>query len=62
MGYSLQAALNPADGFRQGFVIVGLVTVIGGMLGLWLINPKADRERLARSVREPNMSVAQAVA
>jgi len=62
MGYSLQAALEPAEGFRQGFVIVGLITLIGGMLGLWLINPKADRDRLARSVHEPDVSVRQVTA
>lgn len=60
MGYSLQAALSPADGFRQGFIIVGLVTLIGGVLGLWLINPRADRERLAKSVGEPALAAARA--
>ena len=47
MGYSLEG-VPAADGFREGFLIVGAVTMIGGLLGLWLINPKADRERLAR--------------
>jgi MFS family permease len=59
MGYSLQAAATPADGFREGFVIVGIVTLIGGLLGVWLINPKADRERLAKSVAEPALVVAK---
>jgi MFS family permease len=62
MGYSLQAAATAADGFRQGFVIVGLVTLIGGLLGLWLINPKADRERLAKSAHEPALVLAKATA
>ena len=62
MGYSLQAALTPADGFRQGFIIVGLVTLAGGALGLWLINPKADRERLARPAQEPALAPAKATA
>jgi len=62
MGYSLQGALSPVDGFRQGFVIVGVVTLIGGALGLWLINPQADRERLARSVDKPALAAAQATA
>lgn len=52
MGYSLQNAFTAADGFRQGFVIVGVVTLIGGLLGVWLINPKADRERLAKWASE----------
>ena len=60
MGYSLQGALSPADGFRQGFVIVGLVTLIGGAFGLWLINPQADRARLAKSVQEPALAAAAA--
>jgi MFS transporter, ACS family, D-galactonate transporter len=47
MGYSLEG-VPAADGFREGFLIVGAVTMIEGLLGLWLINPKADRERLAR--------------
>jgi hypothetical protein len=46
MGYSLEG-VHAADGFRQGFLIVGAVTLMGGLLGLWLINPKADRQRLA---------------
>ncbi len=59
MGYSLQAAVTPADGFREGFVIVGIVTLIGGLLGLWLIDPKADRERLAKSVAAPVLVAAE---
>jgi len=33
MGYSLQFAANSAAGFQQGFLIVGAITAIGGLLG-----------------------------
>jgi len=62
MGYSLQAATTPVDGFREGFVVVGIVTLIGGLLGVWLINAKADRERLAKSVAEPKLVAVKAPA
>ena len=61
MGYSLEG-VPAADGFRQGFLIVGAVTLIGGLLGPWLINPKADRERLAlraQSAADPARSSLQ---
>ena len=48
MGYSLEGAVTPNAGFTQGFILVGVITAIGGLLGVFLINPKADRERLAR--------------
>ena len=60
MGYSLQLAANSADGFQQGFLIVGAVTAIGGLLGVWLIDPKADRERLARCATEAKIVPAEA--
>ena len=52
MGYSLQNAVSAPDGFRDGFLVVGAVTLIGGLIGIWLINPKADRERLAAWARQ----------
>jgi MFS family permease len=62
MGYSLQAAATPAAGFQQGFWIVGLITAAGGLLGLWLIDPKTDRERLVRQASESNIAPAAATA
>lgn len=48
MGYSLQNAFTAAAGFRESFIVVGVVTLIGVR---W-INPKADREPLAKWASE----------
>jgi MFS family permease len=45
MGYAVQWAGGGGAGYRNGFLILGAFTAIGGVIGLWLINPEFDRSR-----------------
>ena len=48
MGMVVDVGTNTADGFRTGFMIAGVLVVIGALIGLLLINPEADIARFAR--------------
>jgi len=52
MGMVVDVGTNTAEGFRTGFMIAGVLVIIGALIGLLLINPEADIERFAR--REPS--------
>jgi len=46
MGYAVQAGNASArDGYLVGFGILGVATLVGGLIGFWLIDPEADRVR-----------------
>ena len=57
MGMVVDVGTNTADGFRTGFMIAGVLVVIGALIGLLLINPEADIARFARRETPPMRAV-----
>ncbi len=43
MGMLVDVGAKPAAGFGTGFIIAGAVMACGGLAGLLLMNPEADR-------------------
>ncbi len=43
----IQNAATPLAGYEQGYVILGMLLLAGGIIGLLFINPERDRKRLA---------------
>jgi hypothetical protein len=58
MGMVVDVGTNTADGFRTGFMIAGVLVIIGALIGLLLINPEADIARFARREDAPMRPVA----
>jgi hypothetical protein len=58
MGLIIDAVPNSADGFRMAFLDAGLCVVAAGLVSLALINPGADRGKLA----DPEKSSAAEIA
>jgi MFS family permease len=48
MGKIVDVGANAAEGFRAGFVMAGVLVVVGALLGFLLIDPERDIRRLAR--------------
>ncbi|MBS0521948.1 MAG: MFS transporter [Proteobacteria bacterium] len=48
MGHIVDVGANPAQGFRHGFLLAGLLIVAGGVIAMVLINPQADLARFRR--------------
>jgi MFS transporter, ACS family, D-galactonate transporter len=48
MGSVIEGAATAAEGYSLGFTICGVVTVIGGVVGVLFLRPEAERARLAR--------------
>ena len=48
MGHIVDVGVNPAQGFRDGFLFAGLFIVVGGVLAMLLINPESDLARFRR--------------
>jgi hypothetical protein len=46
MGSMVQNATVPLDGFHDGFVICGVVMLVGGIVGLTFMRPERDAQRL----------------
>jgi MFS transporter, ACS family, D-galactonate transporter len=47
MGSIVDGAASAAEGYSNGFVICGLVTLAGGLVGLAFLNPERERAALA---------------
>lgn len=47
MGSMIQNAATPIAGYEQGYVILGILLLAGGIIGLLFIRPERDRKRLA---------------
>jgi MFS family permease len=48
MGHIVDVGANPAQGFRDGFMLAGLLVAIGGLVAMLLINPERDLARFRR--------------
>jgi MFS family permease len=48
MGWVVQNAATPVAGYERGYVILGVLMIVGGLIGLIFIRPEADKVRLAR--------------
>jgi ACS family D-galactonate transporter-like MFS transporter len=47
MGWVIQHAATPLQGYELSFAILGVLLLAGGIVGLLFIRPEADRKRLA---------------
>jgi len=47
MGSMIENAATPLAGYEQGYTILGVLLIAGGVIGLLFIRPEADRKRLA---------------
>ena len=48
MGTTVEHAATVAAGYERGYVVLGILMIVGGLIGLLFIRPEADRKRLAR--------------
>ncbi len=46
MGSVIEGAASAAEGYSHGFMVCGIVTLIGGLIGLAFLRPEAERARL----------------
>ena len=61
MGAVIQHASTPMAGYERGYVILGSLLLVGGIIGLLFIRPEADRARLAaHAVSLPPLQPARA--
>ena len=51
MGSVIKAAANPLDGFNIGYVICGIIMLIGGIIGTTLMHPDREALRFAGAQR-----------
>jgi hypothetical protein len=42
MGGVVETAATPLDGFNTGFIICGLIMLVGGIIGMALIRPERE--------------------
>ena len=50
MGSVIEGAATPLDGFNTGFVICGVIMLVGGVIGMALIRPEREALRWAGEV------------
>jgi MFS transporter, ACS family, D-galactonate transporter len=48
MGTVIESAPTPLDGFYTGFIVCGIIMMIGGAIGTALIDPERETTRLAK--------------
>jgi MFS transporter, ACS family, D-galactonate transporter len=48
MGRLIEATPSPTLGYEEGFVVLGMLLVAGGVIGMLFIRPEIDRQALAR--------------
>jgi len=46
MGAIIEHASVPDAGYRQGFLLAGLIAIAGGFVCAWLLRPERDVQRL----------------
>jgi MFS family permease len=52
MGSAVETAATPLDGFNTGFMICGIIMLVGGLIGMALMRPERDAVRWASSMPE----------
>jgi len=61
VGVVIEGAPTFAIGYERGYVILGCMMIVGGLIGALFIRPEADRARLAgRAVPIPALRAARA--
>jgi ACS family D-galactonate transporter-like MFS transporter len=58
MGSVIETAATPLDGFNTGFMICGVIMLVGGVIGMALIRP--EREAMSWASRMPRAAVGPA--
>jgi MFS transporter, ACS family, D-galactonate transporter len=61
MGAVIEGAASAAEGYNNGFVVCGIVTLIGALIGLALMNPERERAAFARAAEDAPPADAGAV-
>ena len=51
MGSVIEGAASAAQGYSNGFTVCGVVTLVGGLIGLAFLRPESERARI-RGARE----------
>jgi ACS family D-galactonate transporter-like MFS transporter len=49
MGNIIEHAATPMEGYNKGFVLCGLIMLVGGVIGMIFMRPERDGARLARA-------------
>jgi len=52
MGSVVETAATPLDGFNTGFMICGIIMLIGGVIGMALMRPESETMRWASEMPE----------
>ena len=60
MGTMIQKAATPMAGYEEGYTILGVLLLAGGVIGLLFIRPEADRARLAARATDFALRTARA--
>ena len=47
MGSIIESAATPLDGFNTGFLICGVILLVGGAIAIAFVNPEREAERLS---------------
>jgi MFS transporter, ACS family, D-galactonate transporter len=58
MGSVLETATTPLAGFNTGFMICGVIMLVGGLIGVALIRPERERSQWPEGVSEPAIRTA----
>jgi MFS family permease len=47
MGRIIESGTTPSEGFHRGFLICGVISLIGGLAGMAFLRPEAEAARFA---------------
>jgi MFS transporter, ACS family, D-galactonate transporter len=50
MGSVIESATTPLDGFNTGFLMCGIIMLVGGAIAMGLVNPEREGVRLVPRV------------
>ena len=56
MGSMIQRASSVVEGYMTGFTINAVILVVAGLLGLLLLWPNTERERLMATSQQPKFA------